>query len=615
MKTLLHTKIFLVALAMTAAATSDTVAQEQPNPPPADGISPPTLVQPGTPLAEVVKLAQAGVDLNIIKNYIANTPGTFGLNAEKIVCLNDAGVPTDIINAMMDHDKNVSVPVAPSAPAASAAAPVIAQPAAEVTVNQFYQTLSPYGSWVEVEGYGRCWRPTTVIYDSSWQPYCDRGHWVYTDHGWYWDSDYSWGATFHYGRWFRDTRFGWCWWPDTVWAPSWVTWRSHNNYCGWAPLPPFTVYRPGVGFFYRGSGVTVGFDFGLGSDYFTFVSVNRFSERHPRYYRAEPHRVNQFFNQTTIINNYNGNNRTIINGGIPVDRINAGNHRPLQPVPVAQIPNAERHGWRGAVNNPPDRRDRNISPGNSQNRNNPAVPMLHNEQNNNPRPTPSDPTGSQSGNRDIPNRNVNPPTDTHQNVTPPTSNNPRPSQPSVTPVRPPTITQPDTRSGNRDVPNRNVNPPTDTHQNVTPPASNNPQPSQPSVPTGRPPTITQPDTRSGNRDVPNRSVNPPTDRHQYVTPPASYNTRPTQPSTTPVRPPENNQRIQTPQMVVPPHYSAPATPPANNWQQSRPSQPQSPPVVSAPRSATPSAPPAAPSQSQNSNRNASQNSDRDKQSR
>ena len=573
MKTLLHTKIFLVALAMTAAATSATLAQEPPKPPSANDISLPTLVQPGTPLAEVVKLTQAGVDLNIIKNYIANTPGTFGLNAEKIVYLNDAGVPTDIINAVMDHDKNISVPAAPSTSPTSADAPVIAQPAAEVTVNQFYQTLSPYGSWVEVEGYGRCWRPTTVIYDSSWQPYCDRGHWVYSDHGWYWDSDYSWGATFHYGRWFRHARFGWCWWPDTVWAPSWVTWRSHNDYCGWAPLPPFTVYRPGMGFFYRGAGVAVGFDFGLGSDCFTFVSVNRFSERHPRYYRAEPHRVNQFFNQTTIINNYNGNNHTINNGGIPVDRINASNHRPLQPVPVAQIPNAERHGWRGAVNNPTDRpatslptdrHDRNISPGNSQNRNNPAVPTLHNEQNNNLRPTPSSPTGGQSGNRDIPNRNMNTPMDTHQNVTPPTSNNPRPSQPIVTPARPPTITQPDIHSGNRDVPSRSVNPPTDTHQNVNPSAS--------------------------------------------------YNSRPSQSNVTPVHPPENSQRIQTPQVVAPPRNSAQATPPANNWQQ-RPSQPQSPPAVSTPRSATSSAPPSAPNQPQNQSRNANQYSDKDKQIR
>ncbi|MEI8288973.1 MAG: DUF6600 domain-containing protein [Verrucomicrobiota bacterium] len=598
MKHLLNARIFLFALAMSAAVINVTLAQEQPQPPPADGTAPPTVVQPGTPLAEVVKLAQAGVDLNTIKNYIANTPGAFGLDAEKILYLNDAGVPTDIINAMLEHDKNLYAPVAASTPPASADAPVVAPPATEVTINQFYQTLSPYGSWVEVEGYGRCWRPTTVIYDSSWQPYCDRGHWVYSDHGWYWDSDYSWGATFHYGRWFRHARFGWCWWPDTVWAPSWVTWRSHNDYCGWAPLPPFTVYRPGAGFFYRGSGVTVGFDFGLGADCFTFISVNRFSERHPRYFRAEPNRVNQFFHQTTIINNYNINNRTIVNGGIPVDRINAGNRRHFQPVPLAQIPNAERHGWRGADNNPADRpatglpadrRDRNISPGNSLNRNHPAIPTLHNDQNNNnnPRPTSSVPTSGQSGNRDIPVRNVNTPTDTHQNVTPPAGSNPRAAQPGVAPVRPP-----------------------ESYQRATTPPSRSITENTPS----RPPATSPPDTRFGNRDVPNRNFNTSSDTHKNITPSAGLNTRPSQLSSPPVRPPENNQRSQTPPVAVPPHNSAPSTPPANNWQQKRQSQSQTPPVISAPRSTLPSTPPPAPSQPQYQNRSASQYSDRDKQS-
>ena len=90
-------------------------------------------------------------------------------------------------------------------------------------------------------------------------------------------SDYSWGwAAFHYGRWFHHERFGWCWTPDTVWGPSWVTWRYSVDYCGWAPLPPFTVFVSGIGFIYRGAAVGVGFDFGLGAGFFTFVPDQRF---------------------------------------------------------------------------------------------------------------------------------------------------------------------------------------------------------------------------------------------------------------------------------------------------------------------------------------------------
>ena len=148
---------------------------------------------------------------------------------------------------------------------------------------------TPYGTWVDVDGYGRCWRPSVVVYNPGWQPYCDHGHWVYTDCGWYWFSDYSWGwAPFHYGRWFRDPRWGWCWAPDTVWGPSWVTWRYSDNYCGWAPLPPRAVYREGVGFFYNGVAVGVGFDFGLSWNCFAFVPIGHFCDPHPCRYCVAP---------------------------------------------------------------------------------------------------------------------------------------------------------------------------------------------------------------------------------------------------------------------------------------------------------------------------------------
>ena len=221
---------------------------------------------------------------------------------------------------------------------------------AEVTVNYFYSSLAPYGTWVDVEGYGRCWRPTLVVYNSGWQPYCDRGHWVYSDCGWYWVSDYSWGVAFHYGRWFRNPRLGWCWWPDTVWAPSWVTWRYSNDYCGWAPLPPFAVYRPGVGFVYQGNGVSIGFDFGLAVNCFTFVPTRYFCDPHPRHYRvAASASETQSYNQTTVINNFNfdSHNRTLVNNGIAVQHITDITRTPIHPVPVRELRVSAGQPWRG----------------------------------------------------------------------------------------------------------------------------------------------------------------------------------------------------------------------------------------------------------------------------
>lgn len=357
MKTLFYTKTLIaLAVAIAAAAATISQAQEQPIPPPAAENALPANIVPGTPLAEVVKMVQAGVDVGTVRSYILNSQSAFNLDADKIMFLKDVGVPNDLVNAMMDRDKvlyaaTVTPPPAPApmpAPVAvTATAPDTAPPPTQVTVNYFYDTLTPYGSWVTVDGYGRCWRPTTAVYDAGWHPYCDHGHWVYTDCGWYWDSDYSWGATFHYGRWFQHPHWGWCWYPDTVWAPSWVTWRSGGDYCGWAPLPPFAVYQPGIGFYYHGASVSVGFNFGLAANCFVFLSPSHFCDYHPRSYCVAPTHVTQIYNQTTVINNYNVHNTTIINHGIPVDHISTAAHHSIEPVQISSLPNAGQHGWRG----------------------------------------------------------------------------------------------------------------------------------------------------------------------------------------------------------------------------------------------------------------------------
>ena len=101
---------------------------------------------------------------------------------------------------------------------------------ASIQINataDFYQPLTPYGSWVDVGSYGRCWRPREV--EVGWQPYTV-GSWEWTDAGWYWNSDEPWAwACYHYGSWYSDPRIGWVWIPATDWAPAWVTWRSRDR--------------------------------------------------------------------------------------------------------------------------------------------------------------------------------------------------------------------------------------------------------------------------------------------------------------------------------------------------------------------------------------------------
>jgi hypothetical protein len=324
----------------------------------------PPNILPASPLAQVVRLMQAGVDESIIMTYVTNSGSTFNLNSDKIIYVKDIGLPNEVVTAMMQRDQQLQqqmtasadqppaqpapVPETTGQPETASEPPPVEPPADQttvVTVNYFYDSLAPYGTWVNVDGYGRCWRPSVVVYNPGWQPYCDHGHWVYTDCGWYWASDYSWGwAPFHYGRWFQVPRWGWCWMPDTIWGPSWVTWRYSNNYCGWAPLPPYAVYREGVGFFYNGIAVSVGFDFGLSWNCFAFVPVGHFCDPHPRRYCVAPAQVTQIYNQTTVINNYNGHGHNLANRGIDPEHIAAVTHTPIHPIAIRDTAAPFGHG-------------------------------------------------------------------------------------------------------------------------------------------------------------------------------------------------------------------------------------------------------------------------------
>ena len=88
------------------------------------------------------------------------------------------------------------------------------------------------------------WRPYGT--NSYWNPYFN-GHWAFTNYGWMWLSNYSWGwGPYNYGRWYFSGYYGWIWLPGIRWAPNWVTWRYCNNYVGWYPTCP-QVYWWGKG--------------------------------------------------------------------------------------------------------------------------------------------------------------------------------------------------------------------------------------------------------------------------------------------------------------------------------------------------------------------------------
>jgi hypothetical protein len=177
--------------------------------------------------------------------------------------------------------------------------------------TQFQSALAPYGSWDYDATYGYLWTPALSIVGAAFSPYATCGHWILSEYGWTWASDWSWGwAPFHYGRWIP--RAGrWSWVPGTMWGPAWVSWRSGNGYVGWSPLPPrgVHVYAGGIASPWRFTTVA-----GLGAARPAFFS--------PRYLPG-------MFARTTVVST----DRLLTRGGYNV-HVNAGPTRGITARPV-----------------------------------------------------------------------------------------------------------------------------------------------------------------------------------------------------------------------------------------------------------------------------------------
>jgi Family of unknown function (DUF6600) len=152
-----------------------------------------------------------------------------------------------------------SAPQAQGAQAAPSAEPT--DPAAydasadtdPAALDDFRDTLAPYGSWEDDATYGVVWVPSAGVVGAEFTPYVSHGHWALADDGnWMWVSDFNWGwAPFHYGRWLWISGRGWAWIPGRVYSNAWVVWRTgyyDDYYVGWAPMPPTWYWRSGFAY-------------------------------------------------------------------------------------------------------------------------------------------------------------------------------------------------------------------------------------------------------------------------------------------------------------------------------------------------------------------------------
>jgi len=309
----------------------------------------PANLSPG--VQEIVKLSQAHMNDDVMLSYIKNSGVAYHLSADDILYLNSQGVSQPVLSALLKataDTTSASAPAAAPAPPYSAPPTTISQPAtpasvmtpppsaplpgSEVTLSYFQAKLTPYGTWVDIPGYGLCWRPAAQDSEMGWRPYFNAGHWDYTDDGWFWRSDYPWGEyAFHYGRWTRDPRYGWVWTPGYEWAPAWVAWRNAEaeGYCGWAPLPPGARFQAGVGLLWNGR-VGVDVDFGLGPDAFVFIPFDRFWEHDYRAFLAPAGRWPELFRRSIVANGYRFVGGHFVVDGIGRERIGLLTHHDVR---------------------------------------------------------------------------------------------------------------------------------------------------------------------------------------------------------------------------------------------------------------------------------------------
>jgi hypothetical protein len=190
-----------------------------------------------------------------------------------------------------------------------------------VTMQTFYDDLAPYGQWVQDPQYGDVFVPNV---EQGFRPYYTDGHWVMTDYGNTWVSDYQWGwACFHYGRWTYDSYYGWVWVPGTEWGPSWVGWRNGDGYYGWAPLSP--GYEIGAG------------DYNCPDDWWVFIPPQYIYSPNYYHYWGGPGENGNIIHHTNFIHNTFVNGHVTYSVGPRASEIEGLTH---QPVNVYKIDNS-----------------------------------------------------------------------------------------------------------------------------------------------------------------------------------------------------------------------------------------------------------------------------------
>jgi hypothetical protein len=138
---------------------------------------------------------------------------------------------------------------------------------------------------------------------------------------------------------------GWVWVPDYEWGPAWVSWRSNDDYIGWAPLPPEATWDYDTGF-----STWVDSSYDIGPGYYNFCHSYDFGCPVLAPVLCPPYECVTIFQQCVNVTNicYDHTWRRPFCGGPNYWDVNKRCHRP---VPTFKLVNGDvnRFGDRGRI--------------------------------------------------------------------------------------------------------------------------------------------------------------------------------------------------------------------------------------------------------------------------
>jgi hypothetical protein len=186
-------------------------------------------------VADVVRLVESGVNEEVVKSYVKNSATSYPLSADDILVLNQRGVPSEVIVAMLTRSGELraqrvsAMAAAMPLPAPAQPGPVYAQsaPAYPAAQSAVYATEPAY--------------PTTYNY---YYPYPNYGYsyWNYpTYSSWWWTP--SWGyypyGHHHYPSYYNHGG-NWAGYRQRHWADAYPNklvagpnWGADRGYNGW----------------------------------------------------------------------------------------------------------------------------------------------------------------------------------------------------------------------------------------------------------------------------------------------------------------------------------------------------------------------------------------------